>query len=63
MMHSAVFGQLIIIIVFIPILSLVGVEGKMFRPMAMVFCFALLGAMILLFHLCAGNGLVLYQTH
>ena len=47
MMHSAVFGQLIIIIVFIPILSLVGVEGKMFRPMALVFSFALLGTMIL----------------
>lgn len=49
MMNSAVFGQLIIIIVFIPILSLVGVEGKMFRPMALVFCFALIGAMILCF--------------
>ncbi|MEO9804927.1 MAG: CusA/CzcA family heavy metal efflux RND transporter [Reichenbachiella sp.] len=49
MMHSAVFGQLIIIIVFIPILSLVGVEGKMFRPMAQVFCFALIGAMLLCF--------------
>lgn len=49
MMHSTVFGQLIIIIVFIPILSLVGIEGKMFRPMAMVFCFALIGAMILCF--------------
>lgn len=49
MMHSAVFGQLIIIIVFIPILSLVGVEGKMFRPMALVFCFALIGAMIFCF--------------
>lgn len=49
MMHSAVFGQLIIIIVFIPILSLVGVEGKMFRPMALVFCFALIGAMMLCF--------------
>jgi cobalt-zinc-cadmium resistance protein CzcA len=49
MMHSAVFGQLIIIIVFIPILSLVGVEGKMFRPMALVFSFALTGAMILCF--------------
>ncbi len=49
MMHSAVFGQLIIIIVFIPILSLVGVEGKMFRPMALVFTFALLGAMLLCF--------------
>ena len=49
MMHAAVFGQLIIIIVFIPILSLVGVEGKMFNPMALSFCFALIGAMILCF--------------
>ncbi|MBL6448736.1 CusA/CzcA family heavy metal efflux RND transporter [Fulvivirga sp. 29W222] len=49
MMHSAVFGQLIIIIVFIPIFSLINVEGKMFRPMAEVFCFALIGAMILCF--------------
>ena len=47
MMNSAVFGQLIIILVFIPIFSLTSVEGKMFRPMAQVFCFALLGAMIL----------------
>jgi cobalt-zinc-cadmium resistance protein CzcA len=47
MMRSAIFGQVIIIIVFIPILSLVGVEGKMFRPMALVFCFALIGAMLL----------------
>jgi heavy metal efflux system protein len=49
MMNSAVFGQLIIIIVFIPILSLVNVEGKMFRPMALVFCFALIGAMVFCF--------------
>lgn len=49
MMHSAIFGQMIIIIVFIPILTLVGVEGKMFRPMALVFCFALIGAMIMCF--------------
>lgn len=47
MMNSAIFGQLIILIVFIPILSLAGVEGKMFRPMAMTFSFALVGAMIL----------------
>jgi cobalt-zinc-cadmium resistance protein CzcA len=47
MMHSALFGQIIIIIVFIPILSLSGVEGKMFRPMAEVFSFALIGTMIL----------------
>nr|WP_293303507.1 CusA/CzcA family heavy metal efflux RND transporter [Allomuricauda sp.] len=49
MMNSAVFGQLIILIVFIPILSLSGVEGKMFKPMAMTFSFALLGAIILCF--------------
>lgn len=45
MMNSAIFGQLIILIVFIPILSLGDVEGKMFRPMALSFSFALLGAM------------------
>lgn len=49
MMRSAVFGQIIIIIVFIPILSLTNVEGKMFSPMAMTFCFALVGAMLLCF--------------
>ncbi|MDA0195725.1 MAG: CusA/CzcA family heavy metal efflux RND transporter [Bacteroidetes bacterium] len=49
MMHSVVFGGLAIIIVFIPILSLSNVEGKMFKPMAQVFCFALIGAMILCF--------------
>ncbi|MEL0645655.1 CusA/CzcA family heavy metal efflux RND transporter [Olleya sp. Ti.3.14] len=47
MMSSAIFGQLIILIVFIPILSLSGIEGKMFKPMAMTFSFALIGAMIL----------------
>ncbi len=46
MMSSAIFGQLIILIVFIPILTLGGVEGKMFRPMAMTFSFALIGAMV-----------------
>jgi len=49
MMNSAVFGQLIILIVFIPILSLSGVEGKMFKPMALTFSFALLGAVLLCF--------------
>lgn len=49
MMNSAIFGQLIILIVFIPILSLSGVEGKMFKPMALVFSFALIGAMIFCF--------------
>ena len=49
LMNSAVFGQLIILIVFIPILALSGVEGKMFRPMALTFSFALIGAMLLCF--------------
>ncbi len=47
MMKSAIFGQVIILIVFIPILSLTGVEGKMFRPMALAFSFAIIGAMIM----------------
>ena len=46
MMKSAIFGQLIIIIVFIPILSLGGVEGKMFIPMALTFIFAIIGAIL-----------------
>lgn len=49
MMNSAIFGQLIILIVFIPILSLTGVEGKMFKPMALTFMFALIGAIIICF--------------
>ena len=47
MMKSAIFGQIIILIVFIPILSLQGVEGKMFQPMALAFSFAIIGAMIM----------------
>lgn len=47
MMNSAFFGQLIILIVFAPILVLSGVEGKMFQPMALTFGFAMLGAMLL----------------
>ena len=47
MMGSAFFGQLIILIVFVPILALEGVEGKMFRPMALTFMFAMIGVMIL----------------
>jgi heavy metal efflux system protein len=47
MMKSAIFGQVIILIVFIPILSLSGVEGKMFHPMALSFSFAIIGAMVM----------------
>ncbi|MEO6313546.1 MAG: CusA/CzcA family heavy metal efflux RND transporter [Chitinophagaceae bacterium] len=47
MMSSAAFGQIIILIVYLPILSLQGVEGKMFRPMAETVAFAILGALFL----------------
>ncbi|NJN41482.1 MAG: efflux RND transporter permease subunit [Flammeovirgaceae bacterium] len=47
MMRSAIFGQIIILIVYVPILSLVGIEGKMFKPMAQTVSFAILGALIL----------------
>lgn len=47
MMSSATFGQIIILIVYIPILTLVGIEGKMFRPMAMTVSFAIIGALVL----------------
>jgi cobalt-zinc-cadmium resistance protein CzcA len=45
--NSSTFGQIIILIVYIPILSLVGIEGKMFGPMAMTVSFAIIGALIL----------------
>ena len=44
---SAAFGVLIILVVFIPIMTLSGIEGKMFRPMAQTVSFAILGALIL----------------
>ncbi len=47
MMNTAFFGQLIILIVFLPILALEGIEGKMFKPMALTFMFAMGGVMIL----------------
>ncbi|WP_137173482.1 efflux RND transporter permease subunit [Massilia sp. HP4] len=42
-----IYGQLIIMIVYLPIFALTGIEGKMFHPMAFTVVFALLGAMIL----------------
>ncbi|MES2691016.1 MAG: efflux RND transporter permease subunit [Bacteroidota bacterium] len=44
---SAAFGEIIILVVYLPILALVGIEGKMFRPMAQTVSFAILGAFIL----------------
>ncbi len=47
MMNAAVFGQIIILIVYLPILSLQGIEGKMFKPMAQTVAFAIIGAFLL----------------
>jgi len=47
MMNSAAFGQIIILIVYLPILALVGIEGKMFGPMAQTVSFAIMGAFLL----------------
>jgi len=47
MMNSAVFGQIIILIVYLPIFTLHGIEGKMFKPMAQTVTFALIGAFLL----------------
>lgn len=44
---ATMFGEAIIIIVYLPILSLTGIEGKMFKPMALTVTFALIGAFIL----------------
>ncbi len=45
--NSAAFGEIIILIVYLPILALVGTEGKMFKPMAMTVGYAVIGAFIL----------------
>lgn len=45
--QSAAFGELIILMVYLPILTLSGIEGKMFKPMAQTVGFAILGALIL----------------
>ncbi|MFH7015415.1 efflux RND transporter permease subunit [Flavobacterium sp. FlaQc-47] len=45
--NSAAFGEIIILIVYLPILALVGTEGKMFKPMAMTVGFAVAGAFVL----------------
>ncbi len=45
--RSAAFGEVIIMIVYVPILALVGIEGKMFRPMAQTVIFAIAGAFLL----------------
>jgi cobalt-zinc-cadmium resistance protein CzcA len=60
---SAAFGEIIILIVYLPILALVGIEGKMFKPMAQTVSFAILGAFILsLTYVPMMSALVLSRT-
>ena len=60
---SAAFGEIIILIVYLPILALVGVEGKMFKPMALTVSFAILGALLLsLTYVPMMSALVLSRT-
>jgi heavy metal efflux system protein len=61
--NAAAFGELIILIVYLPILALVGVEGKMFKPMAQTVSFAIIGAFILsLTYVPMMSALVLSKT-
>ena len=45
--RPTLFGELIILVVYVPVLALEGMEGKLFRPMALTVIFALLGSMLL----------------
>src|ERR1700719_1225949 len=57
------FGELIIMIVYLPILTLEGVEGKLFRPMALTVIFALAGSMILSLTLMPALASLLLPKH
>ncbi len=66
---SAAFGEIIILIVYLPILALTGIEGKMFGPMAQTVSFAILGALILsltyvpmMSALCLNKKIILKET-
>jgi heavy metal efflux system protein len=62
--RPTLFGELIILIVYVPILTLEGIEGMLFRPMALTVIFALLGSMLLSVTLVpALSGMLLPRTH
>lgn len=58
---SAGFGELIIVVVFLPVFAFVGIEGKMFIPMAATFIFALISALILSFTFVPALGTLLLR--
>ena len=61
--RPTLFGELIIAIVYLPILALVGVEGKLFRPMALTVLFALAGSLLLSMTLIPVLASVLLPRH
>jgi len=61
--QSAGFGELIIVVVFIPIFALTGIEGKMFRPMVATFSLAVLTALILSFTLAPALASLFFRNH
>ena len=58
---SAGFGELIIVVVFLPVFAFVGIEGKMFIPMAATFIFAILSALVLSFTFVPALGTLLLR--
>lgn len=58
---SAGFGELIIVVVFLPVFAFVGIEGKMFIPMAATFIFALVAALVLSFTFVPALGTLLLR--
>lgn len=58
---SAGFGELIIVVVFLPVFAFVGIEGKMFIPMAATFIFALVSALVLSFTFVPALGTLLLR--
>jgi heavy metal efflux system protein len=63
MAGASFFGQIIILIVYVPLLTLSGVEGKMFQPMALTVIFALAGAVILSLTYVPAVSALLFKEH
>ena len=60
---AAGFGEIIIVIVFMPIFGLVGIEGKMFHPMAITFSIAVLAALVLSFTMAPALASLFLSSH
>jgi len=61
--RPVVFAVLIIVIVFVPLFTLESLEGKMFRPLALTICFALLGSLVIAFTVVPVLGALAIKQH